>query len=139
MSLIRESIKKHLLLEEVIANLKSNITIDFQISKHDTGVHLNKRQARHDEYIYREKIEDLIEDAIDEIATQIVQHNIRHKRRFVISRDGGDYLNVVIEPSIAGKDSWNLAVVTVMMEPDFDVKTGQLRFFVPANEDEDYD
>jgi hypothetical protein len=26
-----------------------------------------------------------------------------------------------------------------MIEPDFDVKTGQLRFFVPANEDEDYD
>ena len=139
MSLIRESIKKHLLLEEIITNLKSNITIDFQISKHDTGVHFNKRQGRHDEYIYREKIENLIEDAIDEIATQIVLHNIRHIRRFVISRDGGDYLNVVIEPSIAGKDSWNLAVVTVMIEPDFDVKTGQLRFFVPANEDEDYD
>ena len=139
MSLIREAIKKHLLLEEVIANLKSNITIDFQISKHDTGVHFNKRQGRHDEYIYREKIEDLIDDAIDEIATQIVQHNIRHMRRFVISRDGGDNLNVVIEPSIAGKDSWNLAVVTVMMKPNFDVKPGQLRFFVPANEDEDYD
>jgi len=139
MSLIRESIKKHLLLEEIITNLKSNITIDFQISKHDTGVHFNKRQGRHDEYIYREKIENLIEDAIDEIATQIVLHNIRHMRRFVISRDGGDYLNVVIEPSITGKGSWNLAVVTIMMEPNFDVKPGQLRFFVSADEDEDYD
>ncbi len=139
MSLIRESIKKHLLLEEVIANLKSNITIDFQLSKHDTGVHFNKRQDRHDEYIYREKIEDLIDSAIDEIATQIVQHNIRDMRRFVISRDGGDYLNVVIEPSIIGENSWNLAVVTVMKEPNFIVKPGQLRFFVPADEDEDYD
>jgi hypothetical protein len=138
MSLLRESIRKHLLMEEVIADLKSNITIDFQITKHNTGVHFNKRQARHDEYIYREKIEKLIEDAIDEIATQIVQHNIRHMRRFVISREGGDYLNIVIEPSIVGGNSWNLAVVTVMMERDFIVKPGQLRFFVPTNEDDDY-
>jgi hypothetical protein len=139
MSQLRELIREHLLMEEVIANLKSNITIDFQISKHDTGVHFNKRQGRHDEYIYREKIEGLIEDAIDEIATQIVQHNIRHMRRFVISREGGDYLNVVIEPSIINGNSWNLAVVTIMMKPNFDVKPGQLRFFVSANEDEDYD
>jgi hypothetical protein len=138
MSLLRESIKKHLLMEEVIADLKSNITIDFQITKHDTGVHFNKRQGRHDEYIYREKIENLIEDAIDEIAVQIIQHNIRHMRRFVISRDGGDYLNVVIEPSIIGGNSWNLAVVTVMMEKNFIVKPGQLRFFVQVNDDDDY-
>lgn len=138
MSLLRESIRKHLLMEEVIADIKSNITINFQVSKHDTGVHFNRRQARHDEYIYRESIEDLVARAIDEIASQIVQHNIRDRKRFIISEDGGEYLNVVIEPTIMENNTWNLAVVTVMRKEGFTGNPGQLQFFVPGYDEDDY-
>jgi hypothetical protein len=138
-SLLRETIKKHLLLEELIADVVANIDIEFRISKHDTGVHLNRRQARHDEYIYLENIERLVTSALDEIATQIVSHNIRNKKRFAISRQGGDYLNVIIEPTLSGLNSWNLAVVTVMKKENFDLQPGQMRIVVPSTEeDEDY-
>jgi len=138
-SLLRETIKKHLLLEELIADVVANIDIEFRISKHDTGVHLNRRQARHDEYIYLENIERLVTSALDEIATQIVSHNIRNKKRFAISRQGGDYLNVIIEPTVSGLNSWNLAVVTVMKKENFDLQPGQMRIVVPSTEeDEDY-
>ena len=138
-SLLRETIKKHLLLEELIADVVANIDIEFRISKHDTGVHLNRRQARHDEYIYLENIERLVTSALDEIATQIVSHNIRNKKRFAISRQGGDYLNLIIEPTVSGFNSWNLAVVTVMKKENFDLQPGQMRIVVPSTEeDEDY-
>jgi hypothetical protein len=138
-SLLRETIKKHLLLEELIADVVANIDIEFRISKHDTGVHLNRRQARHDEYIYLENIERLVTSALDEIAAQIVSHNIRNKKRFAISRQGGDYLNVIIEPTVSGLNSWNLAVVTVMKKENFDLQPGQMRIVVPSTEeDEDY-
>jgi hypothetical protein len=138
-SLLRETIKKHLLLEELIADVVANIDIEFRISKHDTGVHLNRRQARHDEYIYLENIERLVTSALDEIAAQIVSHNIRNKKRFAISRQGSDYLNVIIEPTVSGLNSWNLAVVTVMKKENFDLQPGQMRIVVPSTEeDEDY-
>jgi len=138
-SLLRETIKKHLLLEELIADVVANIDIEFRISKHDTGVHLNRRQARHDEYIYLENIERLVTSALDEVAAQIVSHNIRNKKRFAISRQGGDYLNVIIEPTLSGLNSWNLAVVTVMKKENFDLQPGQMRIVVPSTEeDEDY-
>ncbi len=138
-SLLRETIKKHLLLEELIADVVANIDIEFRISKHDTGVHLNRRQARHDEYIYLENIERLVTSALDEVAAQIVSHNIRNKKRFAISRQGGDYLNVIIEPTVSGLNSWNLAVVTVMKKENFDLQPGQMRIVVPSTEeDEDY-
>ena len=138
-SLLRETILKHLLLEEVISDVITNIDIEFRISKHDTGVHLNRRQSRHDDYIYLENIERLVTSALDEIATQIVSHNIRNEKRFAISRQGGDFLNLIIEPTLRGLNSWNLAVVTVMKKENFDLKPGQMRIIVPSTEeDEDY-
>jgi hypothetical protein len=138
-SLLRESIRKHLLLEQLIADVVANIDIEFRISKHDTGVHLNRRQSRHDDYIYLENIERLVTSALDEVATQIVSHNIRNKKRFAISRQGGDFLNVIIEPTVRGLNSWNLAVVTVMKKEDFSLQPGQMRIVVPSTEeDEDY-
>ena len=81
----------------------------------------------------------MVTSALDEIAAQIVSHNIRNKKRFAISRQGGDYLNVIIEPTVSGLNSWNLAVVTVMKKENFDLQPGQMRIVVPSTEeDEDY-
>ena len=47
-----------------------------------------------------------------------------------MSRDGGDYLNVVINPEKLDTTHWNLVTITVMKKPDFTVSAGQLQIFV---------
>ena len=46
---------------------------------------------------------------------------------------------MIIEPTLRGLNSWNLAVVTVMKKENFDLQPGQMRIIVPSTEeDEDY-
>ena len=50
--------------------------------------------------------------------------------RFIVSRDSGDYLNVVIKPEELDVNHWNLVTITVMKNPNFTVGKGQLQIVV---------
>jgi hypothetical protein len=47
-----------------------------------------------------------------------------------VSRNGGDNLNVVIEPIKNYINEWKLIIITVMKKSDFTVSKGQLQIFV---------
>lgn len=139
---LRDIIKKHLILEqeEKIAELSKNITVDFSIFKKD---HVNYRQSRHirdedkNNPCYGARITDfdmvdLIDDSLRYVAEEIVNGNIRNQRdQFVITREGDDYLNVVIIPENTRENRWNLIIKTVMCSEDFRVSNHQLQIFVP--------
>lgn len=139
---LRDIIKKHLILEqeEKVAELSKNITVDFGVFKKD---HVNYRQNRHvrdnnrDNPCYGKKITnldmvDLIDDSLGFIAEEIVNGNIRNGREFVITREGNNYLNVVIIPENTRENRWNLIIKTVMCEEDFRMGYNQLQILVPV-------
>ena len=71
-----------------------------------------------------------MDDAKAEISYAIIDGDIRNGRRFIVSREGGDHLNVVVKPEMKDTTSWNLVIITTMREPNFDVGRGQLQIFV---------
>ena len=73
---------------------------------------------------------DLLDDAKEEIIYSIIDGDIRNGRRFIVSRDGGNYLNVVIKPEELAVNHWNLVTITVMKNQDFNVGKGQLKIVV---------
>jgi len=139
---LRDIIKKHLILEQEqkVAELSKNITVDFGVFKKD---HVNYRQNRHvrdnnrDNPCYGKRITnldmaDLIDDSLGFIAEEIVNGNIRNGREFVITREGNNYLNVVIIPENTRENRWNLIIKTVMCEEDFRMGYNQLQILVPV-------
>jgi hypothetical protein len=117
---VKRIIKESILREEKFHQLNSEITFTFDLH-HDSGGHK----------IYDIDIVKLLNDAKEEIVYSIIDGEIRHNRRFIISRDGGDYLNVVINPEKLDTTHWNLVTITVMKKSDFTVSSGQLQIFVP--------
>jgi hypothetical protein len=102
--------------------------------------HVYDRQFRHKYETYGpcagEVISDfdivsLIDDSLIYVAEEIVNHNIRHNREFIISREGGDYLNLVIIPQNNGEAEWSLMVKTLMCKENFTIGKDQLQIFVP--------
>ena len=73
---------------------------------------------------------NLLEDAKDDITYNIIDKKIRSGKRFIVSRRGGDNLNVVIEPYKNYINEWRLVIITVMKKEDFTVSEGQLQIFV---------
>jgi hypothetical protein len=138
--LLENIIKKHLLLLEkdnYLSKLKNNITVDFRLFKRD---HVTDRQFRHKyeitgpcagEVVSDFDIVSLIDDSLMYVAEEIVNHNIRHNREFIISREGGDYLNLVIIPQNTGKLEWRLVVKTLMCKKNFAIGRDQLQIFIP--------
>ncbi len=138
--LLENIIKKHLLLLErdnYISTLKNNITIDFELFKKN---HVIVRQKRHQyetegpcagEIISNFDIVNLVDDSLNRISLEIVNHNIRDGREFIISREGDDFLNLVIIPINTGENKWNLIVKTLMCKKRFEVGMGQLQLFIP--------
>jgi len=96
------------------------------------GGHTAQRKWRHgsSEKIYDHDIVKLLDDAKDEIIYSIIDGEIRPNRRFIVSRDGGDHLNVVVSPEKLDTNHWNLVTITVMRKSDFTVSSGQLQIFV---------
>lgn len=133
MKLLENIIRKNLLLieSEKIANLSQNITVNYEIFK---TYHANIRQSRHGEenMVFNYDIINLVDDALPMISKQILNHNIRNNRDFIISRDGGDFLNLVLIPqNVDG--SWHLIVKTLMLKNDFSVGANQLKIMVPSS------
>ena len=142
---LRDIIKKHLILEqeERVAELSGNFTIDFGIYKKN---HVNIRQNRHlrgddrDNPCYGTRITnldmvDLIDDSLPYIAEEILNGNIKGNGKwydqFIITREGDNYLNVVIIPENTRNNKWNLLIKTVMCSDDFHKTDNQLQIFVP--------
>jgi hypothetical protein len=124
-------IKSTLLNEQKFHEISNEITFDFELY-HDEWGHTQDRKWRHGS---ANKISDydivkLLEAAKDDITYNIIDNNIRHKRRFIVTRKGGDRLNVVIEPYQLHIDEWRLVIITVMKKEDFTVSKGQLQIFV---------
>lgn len=128
---IKSLIKETIIREEKFHQLSGEVTFTFDLH-HDMGGHTAQRKWRHggSERIYDRDIVKLLEDAKDEIIYSIIDGEIKPNRRFIVSRDGGDYLNVVISPEKIDTDHWNLVTITVMKKPDFTVSPGQLQIFV---------
>ncbi len=131
MSTLEGLIKKTLLQEQKFHEISNEITFDFDLY-HDEYGHTQQRKWRHGS---EHKISDfdivkLLKQASDEIVYNIIDGNIRHKRRFIVSREKGDNLNLVIDPEKIESTYWNLIVITVMKKSDFTVGKGQLQIFV---------
>lgn len=139
---LRDIIRKNLILEqeERVTNLSKNITVDFGVFKKG---HVNYRQNRHindndrNNPCYGQRISDfdmvnLIDDSLGFIAEEIINNNIRNGREFIVTREGDDYLNVVIIPENTKSDRWNLIIKTVMCEEDFRMGYNQLQILVPT-------
>jgi hypothetical protein len=117
--------------EQKFHELTADIEFTFDLH-HDKGRHTQQRKWRHgkDERIYDIDIVRLLEDAKEEIMYSIIDGDIQNRRRFIVSRDGGDYLNVVVLPEEVDINRWNLVTITVMKNEDFTVGKGQLQIFV---------
>jgi hypothetical protein len=125
------NVNGQLIHEEKFHELTTHIDFTFDLH-HDVGGHTNQRKWRHgkDDRIYDLDIVRLLEDAKEEITYAILDGDIRNRRRFVVSREGGDDLNVVILPEELDVNHWNLVTITVMNKPDFTVGKGQLQIWV---------
>ena len=138
--MIRQIIKEQLLLEKKIAQIRANLTINYDL-RHDDRVfngkvvdHSQKQKFRHvvkkeGERIYDLNIEKLIEAAKDEITFHIVMEQIQDGVRFIVSQKTSPYLNVIIAPKMTNPYDWVLSVITVMNKQDFDIGRGQLQIF----------
>ena len=130
---IQEIIKKQLIREQKFHELIFDIKFTFELY-HDSGGHTQKRKWRAgggDNKVYDLDLINLINDAREQIVYSIIDGHIRHKRRFILSRDGKDYLNIVIEPEKHSSTHWNMVTITNMRKKDFTVSPGQLQIFVP--------
>jgi hypothetical protein len=134
MDLLRESIRKHLLLEKTIAQIVSNLEVTFNLEL-DRGQHAFDRKNREDlegkgfeltgkhsyEYDQREisngEIKEVVNLAKKEIAEKIVGREINNKIPFIIKSLKWE-LAIVIYPMFQGGTYWILKVGTVFRESE---------------------
>lgn len=128
---IKRIINETLIREEKFHQLNAEITFTFDLH-HDVGGHTSMRKWRHGsgEKIYDYDIINLLDDAKEEIIYGIIDGDIKHNRRFIVSREGGDHLNVIVNPEKLDTTHWNLVTITVMKKSDFTVSPGQLQIFI---------
>jgi hypothetical protein len=105
MSLLRETIKKHLLLEKRIAQLRSQIFITYDI-KIDNRGHAEDRQRERN--IETKLIKGIIENAINEITNKIVLGEVSDNDDIIIrSRQTGLFVPVVLRED----DPYNFVLI----------------------------
>lgn len=128
---MKNLIKKILLKEDKFHELNATINFKFDLY-HDRGGHTWLRKGRHGEEdrIYDIDIVELLNDAKEEIIYSIIDREITHNTRFIVSRDGGDYLNIVVHPQRLEPNHWILTTITVMKKEGFTVGKGQLQIFI---------
>ena len=128
---INHIVRKNLLREEKFHDLKKEIQFSFDIH-HDRGGHTQQRKWRHgsENKIYDIDIVRLLKSGLDEIIYHIIDGDIKHGRRFILTKEKGDNLNLVILPEKLEPTNWNLTIITVMRKEDFTVGKGQLQIYV---------
>jgi len=131
--ILENIIRKHLLLEKKISELKSNLVITYNILT-DEGGHTQLRKFRHvssgSDRIYDYDIINLLEKAKDDITFHIVLEQIIDGVRFIVSEKEFPHLNVVLSPKKKNPYDWNLTIITVMRKEDFLVGKDQSQIFV---------
>tara|TARA_R110000868_G_scaffold149661_2_gene372240 strand:+ start:193 stop:591 length:399 start_codon:yes stop_codon:yes gene_type:complete len=131
--ILENIIRKHLLLEKKIREIKSNLTITYNLHTDERG-HTENRKFRHvgsgGDKIYDYDIINFIELAKDDITFHIVNEQITSGIRFIVSEKKFPFLNVIIEPIMKNPYEWNLTIITIMRKEFFDIGRGQLQIFV---------
>lgn len=106
MSLLRETILKHLLLEKRIATLRSQISITFEV-RLDKGGHTQDRQIERN--VTRGDINLLLGKAVNEITTKIILKEIKNNDVFIV-RSKSD--NLFIPVKLIQEDPYNFVLLT---------------------------
>ena len=106
MSLLRETILKHLLLEKRIATLRSQISITFEV-RLDKGGHTQDRQIERN--VTRGDINLLLGKAVNEITTKIILKEIKNNDVFIV-RSKSD--NLFIPIILIEEDPYNFVLLT---------------------------
>jgi hypothetical protein len=106
MSLLRETILKHLILEKKIATLRSQISISFEV-RLDKGGHTESRQGERN--VTRGDINLLLGKAVDEITTKIILGEINGGDVFIVRSKSG---NLFIPVKLIQEDPYNFVLLT---------------------------
>ena len=131
MSLLRESILKHLLLEKKIAAIRANLTIVFNLGYKRGEVkgmksHAEFRKNRHENDKIRDwDILQVVEKAKDDIVQYIVMGELYNGYEFVV-KDSNSLLNIPIILEELSPYEFNLIIKTVMKKEDFSVGRNQI-------------
>jgi len=131
MSLLRESILKHLLLEKKIAAIRANLTIVFNLGYKRGEVkgmksHAEFRKNRHENDKIRDwDILQVVEKAKDDIVQYIVMGDLYNGYEFVV-KDSNSLLNIPIILEELSPYEFNLIIKTVMKKKDFSVGRNQI-------------
>jgi hypothetical protein len=131
MSLLRESILKHLLLEKKIAAIRANLTIVFNLGYKRGEVkgmksHAEFRKNRHENDKIRDwDILQVVERAKDDIVQYIVMGELYNGYEFVV-KDSNSLLNIPIILEELSPYEFNLIIKTVMKKEDFSVGRNQI-------------
>jgi hypothetical protein len=131
MSLLRESIRKHLLLEKKIAAIRANLTIVLNLGYKRGSVpgmksHAEYRKGRHDDNRIRDwDILQVVEAAKDEIVQYIVLGDLYDGLEFIV-KDSKTNLNIPIILEELSPYEFNLFVKTVMIKQNFLVGRDQI-------------
>lgn len=122
MSLLRESIKKHLILEKKIAQVVSNLEVSFNFEV-DRRSHAFDRSTRpelvgigyNQNPIENREIKELISLVKGDIAEKIINREIFNKKPFVVKSIERE-LALAINPIHIGGTYWRLEISTVFRE-----------------------
>jgi hypothetical protein len=139
MSLLRESIRKHLILEKRIAQVVTNLKVSFNFEV-DRKSHAFDRATRPElagtEYnqrpIENKEIKEVISMVRGEIAEKIVNREIFNKKPFIVKSIQWE-LALAINPIHIEGTYWRLEITTVFRESPsnpFRVGEGQLVIWV---------
>ena len=135
MSLLRESILKHLLLEKKIAAIRANLTIVFNLGykrgevpgmKSHAEFRKNRRQG---DSIRDYDILKAVEKAKDDIVQYIVIGDLYNGVEFVI-KESSTLLNIPVILEEVNPYEFNIFIKTVMKKLDFTVGMGQIVIWV---------
>ena len=149
---LRDIIKKNLLLEQqrgvdiadLSAQLRDNLTFNNILAKNDR--HFDEQLRRHvREYgrtscdgrvIPTGAIMDLVDDARERIAENILDGRITNNTRFLLTRVGGEWndLSVVLATENLFGEGWRFTALTVGCYVPMKKSEGQLQLYIRDNE-----
>ena len=159
---LRDIIKKHLLLEQqrgvdiadLSARLRDNLTFNNILAKSDR--HFDEQLKRHtpqhkdyyrnlreygrtncdDRVISTGAIMDLVDDARERIAENILDGRITMGTKFVVTRVGGEWndLSVVLSAQNLFGEGWRFTAITVGCYVPMRKSPGQLQLYIGEDE-----
>jgi hypothetical protein len=135
MTLLRETILKHLLLEKKIAAIRANLTIVFNLGYKRGEVqgmksHAEFRKKRHEGQPIRDyDVLKAVEKAKDDIVQLIVIGDLYNGIEFVV-KESETLLNIPLILEEVNPYEFNLFVKTVMKKENFSVGRDQIEIWV---------